>query len=68
MLTLTRLMIAIGAVAASVGFTLLGMATSYIRPDETEVRNWIILMVVGLILLVVGMIMRRGQEPNRVSQ
>ncbi|HET7095477.1 MAG TPA: hypothetical protein VFI22_18440 [Thermomicrobiales bacterium] len=68
MATLTRLLIAIGAVAASVGFILLGMATSYITPDQAATRNWIILTIVGVIVLVAGMIMNRGVEPRRVQR
>jgi hypothetical protein len=64
MATLTRLMIAVGAVAASVGFTLLGMALSYISPDPTATRNWIILTIVGLLVLIAGFVGHRGVEAS----
>ena len=68
MANVARLLIAIGAVAASVGFTLLGMAMSYITPDETAIRNWIVLMIAGLVVLVIGVIVHRGAEPSRAPE
>jgi hypothetical protein len=68
MANVARLLIAIGAVAASVGFTLLGMAMSYITPDQTAIRNWIVLMIAGLVVLIAGVVIYRGVEPSRLPE
>ena len=44
----------LGAVAASVGFTVYGMGTSTIQPDPTMVDVGKYLMIGGLVALAVG--------------
>lgn len=66
MLLVVRLMIALGVVVAAVGFTLLGMATSYVYPDPSSVWFGAILMVVGLVAFAIGFVVHRSiDEPDR---
>ena len=46
----------LGAVGASVGFTLYGLGTSTILPDGQLVSYGKILMIVGLVALLVGFV------------
>ena len=52
----------LGAVAASVGFTLYGMGTSTLQPDPQLVNYGLILLVGGLIALAVGFVAYKATE------
>jgi hypothetical protein len=52
----------LGAVAASVGFTLYGMGTSTLQRDSQLVDYGIYLMVGGLIALAVGFVAYKATE------
>ena len=52
----------LGAVAAAVGFTLYGMGTSTIVPDDQLVTYGKILMIGGLIALAVGFVAYKATE------
>ena len=59
-----RVMIALGSVAAAVGFTLLGMAMGFAETDDDLVRLSVILMVVGAVATIIGaVIYRTTHEP-----
>ena len=61
-LEIARWMLSLGSVAAAVGFTLLGMGTSYVRPDETLITLGWILMVGGIAVTIVGGIAHRAAD------
>jgi hypothetical protein len=52
----------LGAVAASVGFTLYGMGSSTLQPDPQLVNYGLILLVGGLIALAVGFVAYKATE------
>ena len=52
----------LGAVAASVGFTLYGMGTSTLEPDGQLVTYGKALMIGGLIALAVGFVAYKATE------
>jgi hypothetical protein len=56
---LPRVLTALGAVIAAVGFTVFGMGMSYREPRDSDVTIGIALMVVGLAGFVVGLAMMR---------
>ena len=56
---LSRLMIAFGTVAVTVGFTLLGMGMAYANPDDGLIRFSIGMMIVGAIVAIVGAVIYR---------
>jgi hypothetical protein len=59
-----RVMIALGSVAAAVGFTLLGMAMGFAETDDDLVRLAVGLMVVGAVAAIAGgVIYRTTHEP-----
>ena len=65
-LTLARWMVALGAVVGSVGFTLLGMAMSYVRPDDGLFTLGLVLMIGGIVVFALGMLAHhRGDRPDR---
>jgi hypothetical protein len=49
-------LVAIGAIAAWVGFTVYGLGNSYREPRDSDVNIGIGLMVGGLVVLVIGII------------
>lgn len=51
-----RWLIALGAVAAAVGFTVLGMSMAYYQTDHGQKNLAIILMVAGGVAVVIGAI------------
>lgn len=55
----------LGAVAASVGFTLYGMGTSTLVPDDQLVTYGKVLMIGGLIGLAVGFVAYKATERSR---
>ena len=59
MLEISRWLVAVGATAAAVGFTLWGMATTTLFPMEDLLQLAIILMVGGLVGFIIGMLINR---------
>jgi hypothetical protein len=59
---LARLVTAIGVVAAAVGLTLYGMATSYANYHQDLGRFGVAMMVAGAIATVLGGLWYRSQE------
>ncbi len=55
-LEIARWMVALGSVAAAVGLTTVGIATSTLQPMDDLINLSVILMVGGLIVFVVGML------------
>jgi len=60
--SLARWLVALGAVAAAVGFTLVGMATSYIQTVDSLLTLGLALMIGGLVVFVVGLIANASFE------
>jgi hypothetical protein len=59
-------LIVLGAVAASVGFTLYGMGTSTLQPSANIINAGLYLMIGGLIALVVGFVAFKATDrPGR---
>ena len=56
---LPRVLIALGAVIASVGLVVFGMGMSYREPRDVDVNIGIALMVIGLAAFAVGLVMTR---------
>ena len=66
---LARWMLSLGSVAAAVGFTLLGMGMSYVRPEDNLITIGLVLMIGGLAVAIVGgVLLRAVHEPNRTSR
>jgi hypothetical protein len=59
---LARLLVSLGSTAAAVGFTLFGMATTFIKKDDDMASLSYILMGAGLAAAVVGAIWYRFSE------
>ncbi|HEY7033321.1 MAG TPA: hypothetical protein VH482_18415 [Thermomicrobiales bacterium] len=59
---IARLLVSFGAVAASVGFTIFGMATSYIKMDHDMATISYVLMAVGGVATVIGIFWYRLDE------
>jgi hypothetical protein len=59
---LSRILAAGGVVAAAVGLTLYGMATSYAQYDQDMGRLGLALIVLGLIVGALGALWYRSQE------
>lgn len=57
----------LGAVAASVGFTVYGMGTSTLIPDPLLLNVGKYLMAGGLLALIVGYVAYRATERSRSS-
>ena len=55
-------LVVLGAVAAAVGFTLYGMGTSTLLPDDQLISTGRYLMIGGLIALVVGFVAYKATE------
>lgn len=53
---IVRWMVALGSVAAAVGLTIVGIATSTFQPMDDLIRLGVILMIGGLAVFVVGML------------
>jgi uncharacterized membrane protein len=65
MAEISRILIAIGSVAAWTGLILLGMGTSELVPGADLMNKGLIGMVGGLIVLVVGIVIYRAtREPD----
>ena len=59
---IARLLVALGASIAATGFTIFGMATSYVKMDDDMARISYILMAAGGIATVVGIFWYRAEE------
>jgi hypothetical protein len=59
---LARLLVSLGAPAAAVGFTLYGMATTFVKHDDDIANIAYILIAVGLVATVIGAVMYRITE------
>jgi hypothetical protein len=59
---IARLMVAFGVVAAAVGFTFVGMATSYVVPHETMFTWGLALMIGGGLVAIVGWLVHRATD------
>jgi hypothetical protein len=59
---IARLLVALGASIAATGFTIFGMATSYVKFDDDMARISYILMAAGGIATVVGIFWYRAEE------
>ena len=57
-------LIVLGAVGASVGFTVYGMGTSTLQPDMLMVDAGKYLMVGGLLALAIGFVAYKATEPS----
>ena len=66
-LELSRWMVALGSVAAAVGLTVFGMATSTLHPMDDLVRLGIILMIAGGIVFIVGMLAHHRLDESDTS-
>lgn len=67
--TLARWLVALGSVAAAVGLTVVGMATSYIQPVESMITLGVVMMIGGIVLLVVGLLASAAADrADRASQ
>lgn len=65
---IARLLVAIGLVAAAVGFTVFGMATSYVTFHDDYARISYILMAGGLVAAIIGLIWYRAGEKRAAAQ
>jgi hypothetical protein len=59
---IARLLVAFGASIAAVGFTILGMATSYVKTDDDMKNISLILMAAGVAATVIGALWYRADE------
>jgi uncharacterized membrane protein YfcA len=59
---ISRIIVAICAVAAAVGLLLVGMATSYVQQDDGMFRLGLILMIGGAAGTLVGGLWYRAEE------
>ena len=59
---IARLLVSFGSVAAAVGFTIFGMATTYIETDDDMANTSYILMGVGAVVAVIGALWYRVDE------
>ena len=55
-------LVVLGAVGASVGFTLYGMGTSTLLPDDLLINSGRFLLIGGLIALAVGFVAYKATE------
>jgi hypothetical protein len=59
---IARLLISFGSSMAAVGFTILGMATTYVKKDDDMAMISYWLMGVGVLATVVGALWYRAEE------
>ncbi|HEY8447335.1 MAG TPA: hypothetical protein VIL01_09520 [Thermomicrobiales bacterium] len=64
---IARLLVAFGAVAAAVGFTVFGMATSYVEFHDDYARISYLLMGGGAIAAIIGIFWYRANERRLVE-
>ncbi len=55
----SRILTALGLVAASVGLTVYGIGTAFIEPESFQMNTVILLMFVGVAAAVVGILMSK---------
>lgn len=55
----SRILTALGLVAASVGLTIYGIGAAFVEPASFQMNTGIILMVVGVVAAVVGIAMSK---------
>jgi uncharacterized membrane protein YfcA len=65
---LSRIIVAICSVAASVGLLLVGMATSYAQRDDSMFRLGLILMIGGVAGTIIGGLWYRAEEAAAARQ
>jgi len=65
---LSRIVVALSAVAASVGLLLYGMGTAYQPRDETLEQWGLILLAAGVIALLIGIVWYRKVEAAEVTR
>lgn len=65
---IARLLVAFGLVAAAVGFTVFGMATSYVEFHDDYARISYILMAGGLVAAIIGLIWYRAGEKRATAE
>lgn len=64
---IARWLVALGSVAAAVGLTLVGMATSTLQPMDDLIQLSVILMIGGLVAFVVGLLAHRRLQDTDSS-
>lgn len=64
---IVRIMVALGSVAAAVGLTIFGIATSTFQPMDDLIRLGVILMIGGLVVFVIGMLAHRRLDDSEQS-
>jgi uncharacterized membrane protein YfcA len=63
---IARWMVALGVVAAVVGFTFIGMATSYVEPHRSMFNIGLVLLIGGAVGTLIGWFVHRAaDEPDR---
>ncbi len=65
---IARLLVAFGLVAAAVGLTVFGMATSYVEFHDDYARISYILMAGGLVATIIGLVWYRADEKRAAAQ
>ena len=55
----SRILTALGLVAASVGLTIYGIGAAFVEPESFQMNTGILLMVAGVIATVVGIVMSK---------
>jgi hypothetical protein len=65
---ISRLVLSIGAVAASVGLTVYGMGTSYSPHNDDYKTRGLILMIGGVVAMLVGIGWYRKTEEAEVAE
>ncbi len=64
---IARLLVAFGLVAAAVGFTVFGMATSYVQFNDDYARISYLLMAGGLLAAIIGLVWYRADEKRATA-
>ena len=62
---IARVLVSVGVVAAAVGFSFLGIATSTRETHEDALNLSYVLMAGGIIAAVIGLVMYRAGEGSR---
>jgi Flp pilus assembly protein TadB len=55
----SRILTALGLVAASVGLTIYGIGAAFVEPEDFQMNTGMIIMVIGVIAAVVGIVMSK---------
>jgi hypothetical protein len=59
MAEISRILTALGLVAASVGLTVYGIGAAFVEPGESQTSIGLIMMIVGVIATAIGVVMSR---------